>query len=136
MGGYEILEHTADVGIRATGATLEECFEQATWGVAGIIGIDRRGPGEETLIDLEAEDVEALLVDWLSEVLYLHDARDAVLAGVEVEEAGAHRARGAVRLAPRGGEPVSGTQVKAVTYHRLRVAHDDAGWVAEVYLDV
>ena len=55
MAGFELLEHTADVGIRARGATLEEAFEQATLGLAVVLGAlmaggsgGRRGwsPGE------------------------------------------------------------------------------------------
>jgi SHS2 domain-containing protein len=136
MGGFEILEHTADVGIRALGATLEECFEQATWALAGIIGIDRPGEGEDIEVALEASDLEGLLVDWLSEVLYLHDSRDAVLAGVTLDSVADAAARGTVVLAPRAGRAVAGTQVKAITYHRLRVAEIEDGFVAEVYLDV
>jgi SHS2 domain-containing protein len=133
-GGYEFLEHTADVGLRAWGATLEECFEQATWALAAIIGIDRRGSGERIDIDIEASDTEALLVDWLSEVLYLHDARDATLSGVHLASVGA-RAAGWVELATRRGR-AHGTQVKAVTYHRLSVTRRGDRFVAEVYLDV
>ncbi len=82
MKGFEILEHTADVGVRSTGATPEECFEQATLGLADIMGIWRPDGGEEVALELEAADLGALLVDWLSEVVYLHDSRDADLAGL------------------------------------------------------
>ncbi len=44
--------------------------------------------------------------------------------------------RGTLRLVPRPADPGEGTQVKAVTYHQLRVEQTDQGWVAEVYLDV
>jgi SHS2 domain-containing protein len=44
MGGFELLEHTADVGIRARGATLAEAFEQATLGLAEVLGAMRPGP--------------------------------------------------------------------------------------------
>jgi SHS2 domain-containing protein len=136
MGSHEILEHTADVGIRARGATLEECFEQATWGLAGIADIARPGAGESVAIELDADDPGALLVDWLSEVLYLHDVRDAVITSVSVDRAGRGRVAGSISLAPRGDVEPDGTQVKAITYHRLRVEHSVDGYVAEVYLDV
>ncbi|MFN2489760.1 MAG: archease [Actinomycetota bacterium] len=136
MSGYEILEHTADVGLRATGATIEECFEQATRGLAYIAGIDRPGAGERIDILLESDDLGALLVDWLSEVLYLHDARDALLAGVEISEVAGGRVSGSVTLTPRAEEAVEGTQVKAVTYHKLRIGRTPGGFLAEVYLDV
>lgn len=134
--GFEILEHTADVGVRARAGTIEGAFEQATWGLAEIAGIRTEREGEAVEISLEGEDPGALLVDWLSEVLWLHDSRDALLGDVSVSEVSTSRLRGRVALVPRGDEVVEGTQVKAVTYHRLRVEEQDGGWIVEVYLDV
>jgi SHS2 domain-containing protein len=136
MGSYEILEHTADVGVRAQGETLEECFEQATRGLLAIVGIDRPGPGERVSIELSSEDLGALLVDWLNEIIYLHDARDAVIADLVLTEVSGDTLRGELALAPRGEDAAEGVQVKAVTYHQLRVERTPAGYVAEVYFDV
>lgn len=136
MTGFEILEHTADVGIRATGATIEEVFEQATLGLVDISGIGTNEEAEGVLIDLEAPDEGALLVDWLSEVLWLHDSRDALVSSVDIEKVAGGRVQGRVGLVPRGESVPDGTQVKAITYHRLRVERSDDGWVADVYVDV
>jgi SHS2 domain-containing protein len=150
-GGFELLEHTADVGIRASGATLEEAFEQATLGLAEVLGANRPGPGRPVTVEVSAADLGGLLVDWLNEVLWLHEVRQTAVAGVRVERVasggpgaggigdgaggGEGVARGVVELA--GGPPPDGTFVKAVTYHRLRVEREPGGgWVLEVYLDV
>ena len=134
--GFELLEHTADVGIRARGATLEEAFEQATLGLAEVQGALAPGPGEPVPVEVAAADPGGLLVDWLNEVLWLAESRQAALAGVRVERVGDGAARGSVVLASGGPAP-DGTFVKAVTYHRLRVEPDpDGGWLAEVYLNV
>jgi SHS2 domain-containing protein len=135
MGSFEIIEHTADVGIRAYGATREELFEQATLGLARIIGIVTDRAGERVRVAVEAGDLGGLLVDWLSEVLYLHEVRDALLAGVRLGEVTERRAAGDVELVEREGE-VEGTQVKAITYHGLKVEPDGDGWMAQVYVDV
>lgn len=136
VNDYTIVEHTADVGIRARGTSLEAVFEQATYGLLDIIGA-RRGDGEEEVgLELEARDLGALLVDWLSEVLYLQDGRDAVIASVAVDEVRDGRIRGRVALAPRGDQIIEGTAVKAITYHQLRVEETSSGWEAEVYVDV
>jgi protein archease len=137
VSGFELLEHTADIGIRARGATLEEVFEHATEGLAEVLGALRPGgPGEVVAVEVSAPDPGGLLVDWLNEVLWLREVREAVVAGVRVERVGDGAAAGSVLLARGGAEP-DGTFVKAVTYHRLRVEPDPAGgWLAEVYLDV
>jgi SHS2 domain-containing protein len=145
VAGFELLEHTADVGIRARGATLEEAFEQATLGLAEVLGALAPGPGEAVAVAVSAPDPGGLLVDWLNEVLWLRETRDAWLAGVQVDRVGEGAAVGSVSLTSRGpageggsGDPApDGTFVKAVTYHRLRVEPDPAGgWLIEVYLDV
>jgi len=157
VAGFELLEHTADVGIRARGATLEEAFEQATLGLAEVLGAlapggsrgppgwspgGSGGPGEAVAVAVSAQDPGGLLVDWLNEVLWLRETRDAWLAGVQVDRVGEGAAVGSVRFTSKGpageGDPApDGTFVKAVTYHRLRVEPDPAGgWLIEVYLDV
>ena len=134
--GFELLEHTADVGIRARGATLEEAFEQATLGLVEVQGAPAPGAGEPVAVQVSAPDPGGLLVDWLNEVLWLTETRGAGVAGVRVERVGDGTASGAVVLASGGPAP-DGTFVKAVTYHRLRVEPDPAGgWLVEVYLDV
>jgi SHS2 domain-containing protein len=141
VAGFELLEHTADVGIRAHGATVEEAFEQATRGLAEVLGAlepegRSGGPGELVAVEVSAADPGGLLVDWLNEVLWLRETRDAWLAGVQVDRVGEGTAVGSVRFSP--GDPApDGTFVKAVTYHRLRVEPGPGGgWLIEVYLDV
>jgi SHS2 domain-containing protein len=137
--GYELLEHTADVGIRARGATLEVAFERATEALAEVLGAlapEGSEPGEPVAVEVAADDPGGLLVDWLNEVLWLREVRQAAVAGVRVERVGDGTAAGWVAFSGDGPAP-DGTFVKAVTYHRLRVEPDPGGgWLIEVYLDV
>lgn len=136
-GGFEIIEHTADVGIKAWGIDVPGVFKQATLGLLEIVGAWRPGDGERVQIHVEAGDLGGLLVDWLGEVLWLHDSRDAIVTSVELRSAEAGQAIGEIGLAPRGDdESLEGTQVKAITYHRLRVEETADGWEAELYVDV
>ncbi len=136
--GFQILEHTADVGVRSWGPSVEEAFAQATLGLLGIVGVwqpDASGETRREEITLEGRDLGALLVDWLGEVLYLQDAHDVVISGFEVTQVDDRRAAGWVEVAPRPQE-IEGTAVKAVTYHQLSVERVDSRWVATVYLDI
>jgi SHS2 domain-containing protein len=137
-GMFEMLEHTADIGFRARGQTLAEMFECAAEAlVATALEIDDVRPAERHAIEARGEDLEALLVSWLSEVLYLLDGKCIALGGFEVTEIAGGRVVGAAM-----GEPRDPTRhrprlgVKGVTYHQLKIAQDDNGWWAEVFLDV
>lgn len=133
--GFEILEHTADVGVRGWGKTVEEAFTQATLGLLDIVGVWQPGSGARESIEVESHDLGALLVDWLGEVLYLQDTRDVVVSGLQVSSVGEGRASGWVELSPRGKE-IEGTAVKAITYHQLEVTQRNELWVAQVFLDI
>ena len=100
--GFELLEHTADIGIRARGATLEEAFEQAALGLAEVQGSLAPGPGDPVPVEVSAADPGGLLVDWLNEVLWLTETRQAALAGVRVGRVGDGTARGSVLLSSGG----------------------------------
>jgi SHS2 domain-containing protein len=134
VGGYRLLDHTADIGLEAEGATPEEVFTQATIGLADIIGIRSSGPGDTVEVEVYADDMGALLVDWLSEFLWLHESRSAALASVSVREVTLGRAIGDLALTPM--KDATGIQVKAITYHQLTVERRPAGWRATVFFDV
>ncbi|HEX2296280.1 MAG TPA: archease [Actinomycetota bacterium] len=138
MARFEILEHTADVGIRAEAVDLSGVFEQATLGLLDIVGTwaPSRAAAEEVELDVGAADPGALLVDWLGEVLYLCDSRDVVVTSMDLEVT-PRRAGGRLGIAPREEASYEGgTQVKAITYHRLAVEESGDGWSATVYVDV
>jgi SHS2 domain-containing protein len=136
-GRYEILEHTADVGIEATGATLEEVFEASAEGLAGLLGAWVPGEGEPRDVMVEASDPGALLVAWLDEILYLREAKDLLFGGFDVQGVSEGELEATVRAAPAAGREVEGTGIKAATFHRLEVSRQpDGAWRGRVYLDV
>ncbi len=138
MGAHEVIEHTADVGVRATGDSVEDAFTEVTLGLLEITGTSRpRAQGATVEIALDvAPDLGALLVDWLSEVLYHQDARDHLVTSVEIRVIDDHGLRGRLGVRPRGDDLPEGTPVKAVTYHQLVVEERDGVWTAQVFFDI
>ena len=135
---FEILEHTADIGFRAWGASPVELFQNAALAMMAIAAetgsIDER---EALPVELNAEDYESLMVDWLSEVLYLFDTSRFAARRFVVDEI---RSKGL--RARLFGEPRDPRRhpweliVKAVTYHQLKVVEKNGRWETEVYLDI
>jgi SHS2 domain-containing protein len=135
---FEILEHPADVGFRAYGATLKELFENAALAMVSIAGdIERIEERERREIEATGSDTESLLYGWLAEIVAVADADRLVLRRVEVTSLDAGRVCGVAH-----GERYdrsrhrAGTAIKAVTYHKFFVEQANTGWVAEVFLDV
>ena len=136
MSSYEILEHTADVGLRAHAPTVTTLFEQTTRGMCDIAGIWHDAPGSSVAIDVEARDREGLMVDWLNEVLYIHDSRNVAVGSVEVDEVSERHARGRIAVRPLREGAETAIQVKAVTYHQIDVHETPSGWSATVFFDI
>lgn len=135
MGGFEIIEHTADVGVHAWDDTPERCLEQATLGLLDITGTWQPGSGQQHRIQVDGRDLGSILVEWLSEVLYLQDARDAVVTAIDVGSVTETSAEGSVSLQARRTQP-AGTAVKAITYHQLTFERARDGWQARFIVDV
>ena len=138
MKHYELIDHTADVGIRAFGKTLEELFRNAAIGMFEIIAdLDTVGTGEIKEISLSAETVEDLYLLWHQELLF----RSAV-DGVVYKEFIFQEISKRQLLATIHGEKFNpGKQglkkeIKAATYHALKVQKTKEGWVGEVIFDV
>jgi SHS2 domain-containing protein len=135
---FEILEHPADIGFRAFGATLEELFENAALALVSIASeVADIEPRQEYSLETSASDTESLLVAWLSEVLYWFDGRRINFRHFRVTEIHSRRVAGMGLGEPRdparhGAKLI----VKAVTWHQLKVWQERGRWIAEVYLDV
>ena len=135
---FEILEHPADVGFRARGATLEELFANAALALISVAG-ETRAVEERERRNIEAtgDDTESLLYAWLSEIVAVADADRLVLGRVEVTSLGEGQVTGVAYGEIYNHERHrAGTAIKAVTFHKFFVKQSPTGWVAEVFLDV
>jgi SHS2 domain-containing protein len=135
---FEILEHTADIGVRAFGSTLAELFENAALGVQSLALDDSNVESREAYpISANGEDPESLMVNWLNEVIYFLDGRKVVMASLEIDNCTGTAISGKAHGEPRDvlRHPPS-LVVKAATYHQLRIDRAEDGYIAEVYLDI
>lgn len=137
-GGFEYFDVAADIGVHAWGSDLAACFRQCTRGVFNlIVPLEAVRPAESRECAAQGEGPEALLVNWINELLYLHDIEGFVLHDLEPPRLEGSRVHGALT-----GEPVApdrhprGTVVKAATFHQLAV-HRESGRVSvRLVLDI
>jgi SHS2 domain-containing protein len=142
MGTFEFFEHTADLGLRVCADSLEDLFRSAAEGLFEAI-VSNPGAvrdAESETVALQGDDPAELLVAWLNELIFRAETRHRLYTRfvVRLDQAGQ-------RLqAEIGGEPIDRDrhildhEVKAVTHHgrTLRREENDAGWFAELILDI
>jgi SHS2 domain-containing protein len=135
---YETFDHTADLGLRVRAADLDTLFAEAGRALFATLveNLDIVAPVRKLDITLAGGDREYLLFDWLKELLYHFDAGHLLLSRFEV-----HVGDDGLRAAA-WGEPLDlsrhelAHEVKAITYHGLRVGQAADGWLAEVIVDI
>jgi SHS2 domain-containing protein len=136
--GFELLEHTADVKLHAWGDTLAALFRSAAEGLYAVIGeitlTERAAPATITIC---APDVTDLFHDWLAELLFLFEAQRVKVADIEFPTITDTELAATVR---KHGVDLTGSrfdgEVKAVTYHGLRVQRRSGRHEATVILDL
>ena len=134
---YEVLSHTADTGILAHGATLDEVFETAAFAMFDLMyGIAGRDGAESVDVEVAATTIEELLVDWLSDLLFEAETRDLAFCRFEVEAVGDGRMKGRANGIPSADLELVGPPIKAVTYYELAIEEFSEGLSARVVFDV
>ena len=134
---FDIVDHTADVGIIAYGADVKQAFANAARGLFNLI--TELDDVKETLyrdIEVTATDKESLLVEWLNELIYRFDTENIIFKRFDITELNDTRLKGRSY-----GEKVDNsrhelkTGVKAATYHLLKVDKND-GCKVQVLFDI
>lgn len=132
---YELMEHTADVAVKAYGKDLNEIFANAALGMFSVMtdtsAVKIVGEYE---VKVESADLESLLVDWLSELLYLFDTQEVFLSefDVKIEDCSLDAAVRGEKL-DKERHPLK-SDVKAATYHMIEI-NEDEGY-AVILLDI
>ena len=135
---WQTFPHEADIGVRGSGATLEEAFAGAALALTSAICDPTTVlPQQSLTIDCAAPDLELLLVDWLNALIYRMATRHLLFSRFELKIDG-------TRLhATAWGEPVDvarhqpAAEAKGVSYCELKVARQaDGQWLAQAVVDV
>lgn len=138
MTRYEVIPHTADIGIRAYGKDLRELFKNTAYGMFDIIAdLDGLTGSVTQSIEVKASNKEELLVAWLGELLYNFYTKQIIFFDFDIEElnethlkakaSGRHIGENRNRLK---------TEIKAVTYHELKIEEKQGNFSATVIFDV
>lgn len=134
---FVLKDHTADVGVEATGPTLGDAFAACANGMAAAMCDAIPDDGDRFVLTVHAEGREALLFDYLDRLIYERDVRAVLPVDSEatVCEAGDEWV---VKASARGVplDRVRAREVKAVTYSEMSIEQTESGWRVYVVLDV
>ncbi len=138
MKTYETFDHTADIGIRAFGRTVEEVFVHAAEALFEVLtDLDSIRGNLIREVEINGSDREDLFVRWLGELLYLCEAEGYLFREFSIF----HLTPTSLKAAARGerfddSRHQFKTEIKAVTYHQVEVAEKDGRWVGKVIFDI
>ena len=135
---YETFDHTADLGLRVRAADLNTLFAESARALFSVIvaNLAEVSPVQRMEVELDEDQPDLLLLDWLNELLYIFESRNLVFSDFHVTINKGHLAGSAA------GEPLDSQrheldhEVKAITYHGLKLQPDPAGWLAEFIVDI
>jgi SHS2 domain-containing protein len=133
MKKYEFLDHPADIKIRSFGKDLPELFINSALGMMEFLyGKVATNYIQTEQIEVKANNLESLLVDWLAEILYLSDTNKRAYLDYKIIEFSKTKI-----IADVGSQPATAKDdIKAVTYHELSIIQQPDGWQATVVYDI
>ncbi len=138
MPKYTIVDHTADIGIDVFGDTLQDLFSNAGFALFDIItDLSTVECKVKHSLNIIGIDKEQLLVNWLSELLFLHDVKNLLFKNFDISQLSDYQLNADV-----SGEVfdekrhIIKTEVKAVTHHNLSIIQKDQQWKARIIFDL
>ncbi|MDM8522621.1 archease [Desulfococcaceae bacterium HSG8] len=134
---YQLTDHTADIGVLVSGADLGELFENAVYAMSDIITDIRKVQGKKTHeIHITGDDWPDLMVNWLREILFLWAGRELLVKSAEVLRISEYELT--AKLDCESYDPdrhFIKNEIKAVTYHQIKVCAEPGGWKSEIIFD-
>ncbi|MFC1618157.1 archease [Patescibacteria group bacterium] len=133
MKKFEFLSHPADLKMQSYGHDLPELFSNAALGMmSALYDTGNVEKYRSDKISIEAPDQEALLVDWLSEILMLSDTNDMAYTDFQISEITANKITAKIS----GGSAPAKDDIKAVTYSELAIKKDKNNYEATIVFDI
>lgn len=138
MKPFEIIDHTADISIKAYGRTLKELFENAAYGMFNILA-DLEGITASTELDIKAgaPDKEELLVEWLDELLYNFYTKHMIFSKFDIRDLTDTELSAKVkgRFIGENRNRLK-TEIKAATRHDLHITQKNGQYEVQIVFDV
>jgi len=138
---FELFEHKADVGVRGRGESLAQAFAECAKAMFSVmVELESVKAKEEVEVKVEAQDKEQLLVNFLNELLYLRDVKEMLFKGFDlyIIEGGENWQLGGKALGEKINKEKHSIKgdVKAASFHQLKVSKGKGGFVAQCVVDV
>ena len=138
MKTFEILEHTADLKVRVKGNDLAGLFKNAGLAIFKICAekqLTKDKKAHKIYISQNAQNLEELFVNWLNELLSLSAAKGLIFEDIKISKLTENELKAEASAYDIRNYKVN-TEIKAATYHELKISKDDSGWQGEVIFDV
>jgi len=130
---YKNIGHPADLKIKTFGRNKEELFKNTLKGMFKEAGYEGEGKKLRREIKIKSSDLESLLVDFLSEALYLSEVNQEVYSEIEIDVLSGKKIEGfLIGKELKRAETI----IKGVTYHDLEVTRNNGNWEATILFDV
>lgn len=135
---FEIIDHTADIGIIAYGTDMKQVFANAALGLFSLMAdLDDLKETVHREVHLSAEDMEILLVEWLNELIYICDVEHTIFKRFEIDKLSNTEIKATCfgeKIRP--GHHRLKREIKAATYHMLRINKEDSSYKVQVIFDI
>ena len=136
-GEYEFLEHTADIKYRAYGKDLNGAMENAARALFSVMtDLEHASKKEKFEIELQENDKEELVVEFLSTLLSEMEVRELVLSDVKIVNLMEFKGKWLLKATAFGEKKRPRDSVKAVTYHDLLIEEKPGKAMIQIVLDV
>lgn len=135
---YELIEHTADIGIKVKARDLNRLFQNAALAMFDIIAEKRpvaRASKKSVEIKQEADNLEELFINWLNELLSLSSTKELIFTDFQIDKLDKNNLQATIFGSDIKNYKVN-VEVKAATYHELKIEDTGSGWQAQVIFDV